>query len=195
MPRTQLRSQLRPQLRTPLREQPVPAGPAGRRPALVGPPAGRRDTTRPGMRAAELSGAREVRGGGCAEVGGTRWAGVSPVGGRGGRAPLRPGVAVAELRPDAPVRLTRRGRRVVAGLSVAIGLTVAAGTAVVASAHGQPFELAGATTVVVQPGDTLWEIARTAEPDEDTRAVVDAIVDLNHLGGGEIMAGQVLQLP
>jgi hypothetical protein len=94
-----------------------------------------------------------------------------------------------------PLRLTQRGRRVVAGLSVAIGLTIAAVTVTVVQVSGGGLELAGSSTVVVQPGDTLWSIALTSAPDKDPRGVVDAIVDLNDLGGVGLVPGQVLELP
>ena len=163
-------------------------GPAGRRaggaprgpqPASPGP--ARRDPRRPGARVRRADGA------------------VATVRARGARTcrtgPAGLAAPVDELGVPAPMRLTRRGRRVVAGVSVAIGLSVAAVTAVVVTAAGQPFDLAGSSTVVVQPGDTLWGIAREVAPQDDPRAVVDAIEDLNGLHDGELMAGQVLRLP
>ena len=167
-------------------------GPGGRRGA--GPPRGpqpaspgpaRRDARRPGARTARPDGGAA--------------AACSRGGARGGRScrpgPWRPVEQVPGTGAVAPLRLTRRGRRVVAGVSVAIGLSVAAATAVVVTAAGQPFDLAGSSTVVVQPGDTLWVIARQVAPQDDPRAVVDEIEDLNGLHGGELMAGQVLRLP
>jgi Tfp pilus assembly protein FimV len=97
----------------------------------------------------------------------------------------------------APIRLTERGRRVVAGLSIAIGLSIAAATVVTVQlgAPGHGLELAGSSTVVVQPGDTLWSLAEELAPEEDPRAVVDAIVDLNGLEDVDLLPGAVLQLP
>ena len=51
------------------------------------------------------------------------------------------------------------------------------------------------TTVVVQPGDTLWAIATAHYPDADPRERVDAIEQLNGLAGPQIEAGEVLRLP
>ena len=51
------------------------------------------------------------------------------------------------------------------------------------------------TTVVVQPGDTLWAIATAHYPDADPRERVDAIEQLNGLSGPQIEAGEVLRLP
>jgi Tfp pilus assembly protein FimV len=84
---------------------------------------------------------------------------------------------------------------VVAGLSMAIGLSIAAVTVAVEVAHGGGLRLAGSATVIVQPGDTLWSLAQRAAPEEDPRAVVDAIVDLNDLAGAELLPGQELHLP
>jgi Tfp pilus assembly protein FimV len=93
------------------------------------------------------------------------------------------------------VRLTRRGRRVVAGLSIAIGVLVGVVTVSVELGGDGGLELAGSSTVVVQPGDTLWSLAQDLAPHEDPRAVVDAIVDLNDLDGVGLVPGQVLRLP
>jgi nucleoid-associated protein YgaU len=167
----------------------MPARPevgAGRGPQASAPATGRRDPVRPGARPARLdgiAGARPVRGGCSPEVA------VRPVAGVG-RAPR---VAVT---PRSPLRLTRRGRRVVAGLSIAIGLTIAAVTAAVELTGGDGgLQLAGSSSVVVEPGDTLWSLAQALAPEEDPRAVVDAIVDLNELDGVALVPGQVLQLP
>lgn len=48
--------------------------------------------------------------------------------------------------------------------------------------------------IIVQPGDTLWSIARVQVPDEDPRDVVGAIRDLNSLGTANIYPGQILTL-
>jgi LysM repeat protein len=53
-----------------------------------------------------------------------------------------------------------------------------------------------ATTVVVQPGQTLWDIAQSVAPHEDPREVIASIVDLNALSDpGAIRAGQPLYVP
>jgi LysM repeat protein len=50
--------------------------------------------------------------------------------------------------------------------------------------------------VVVERGDTVWSIAdRLTGPDQDVRAVVDAIEVLNDLEGAVVVPGQVLRLP
>jgi hypothetical protein len=94
------------------------------------------------------------------------------------------------------VRLTRRGRRVVAALSVATGIGIALLTAgsIVGEEH-DGLQLVGDSSVVVRSGDTLWSIAVSVAPEEDTRAVVDALVEVNDLDGVGLVPGQVLQLP
>ena len=98
----------------------------------------------------------------------------------------------------APLRLTRRGRRAVLGLVVAGGLGLAALAGPVVFG-GQPADgglaLAGESSVVVAPGDTLWSIAGTIAPDADPRGVVDALRSLNDLDGVALVPGQVLQVP
>ncbi len=107
--------------------------------------------------------------------------------------------ARVETAPLPPLRLTRRGRRVVAGLVVAGGFGLAAlvGPAVLGggSAGGAGLALAGESSVVVQPGDTLWSIAADIAPGHDPRGVVDALQATNHLVGSALIPGQVLLVP
>jgi Tfp pilus assembly protein FimV len=105
------------------------------------------------------------------------------------------GRAAGARRPAPPLRLTRRGRRLVAGLSVATGLGVAVLGVAVADGGSGGLQLAGDSSVVVRSGDTLWSIAADAAPEEDVRAVVDAIIAVNDLPGVGLVPGQVLQLP
>ena len=51
------------------------------------------------------------------------------------------------------------------------------------------------STVVVQPGDTLWGIAVVRYPGDDVRVRIDEIERLNGLHGPQIEVGEVLQLP
>ena len=51
------------------------------------------------------------------------------------------------------------------------------------------------TTVVVQPGDTLWSIATQHYPGDDVRVRVDDIEQANGLQGPAIEVGQALKLP
>lgn len=93
------------------------------------------------------------------------------------------------------VRLTRRGRALllltVAGL---LFLAVSAGRA--ASQAATVTEI-GPTLqqTVVQPGDTLWSVARRVAPDNDPRDVIAQIQRINNLHGSGLRVGQQLLLP
>jgi LysM repeat protein len=53
----------------------------------------------------------------------------------------------------------------------------------------------GFTTVVVQPGDTLWTIASEHYPADDVRVRVQDIEEANGLSGPIIEVGRTLRLP
>ena len=112
----------------------------------------------------------------------------------------RPGVA----RPARTrVRLTRRGRIVVAGLITASMVLVAAlawlaGTAKAdAAGSGVPSSAVyhSLRSVIVLPGQSLWSIATRYEPGSDPRNVIQEIIDLNALSGTSVQPGQHLWLP
>jgi LysM domain len=93
-----------------------------------------------------------------------------------------------------PVRLTRRGRVVARVLAVV--LVVAVFLLVVPGlARGVgPDRPAPRVTYVVEPGDTLWSIARRVAPGRDPRPVVDGLIEANDVRGG-LRAGQELSIP
>jgi hypothetical protein len=101
------------------------------------------------------------------------------------------------------VRLTRRGRIVVAGLITASMLLVAAlawlaGTARADAAGGGVPSSAvyhSLRSVVVLPGQSLWSIATQYEPGSDPRNVIQEIIDLNALSGTSVQPGEHLWLP
>lgn len=101
--------------------------------------------------------------------------------------------------PGTRLRLTVRGRRVLATLAalpaiIALSIAAVSGGAALASRDsGAP---AGTfTTVTVGVGDSLWSIAQEVAPAADPRDVVDAIVRLNALPGATVTAGQRLSVP
>ena len=49
--------------------------------------------------------------------------------------------------------------------------------------------------VIVRPGQSLWSVAESADPGQDTRAVIQQIIDLNSLNGDTVLAGQQLWVP
>jgi len=104
-------------------------------------------------------------------------------------------------RPGA-VRLTRRGRRVVAVLAMLLVIAgamliwmTAAGSVQASSSGGGASPYRGMTQVVVRPGQTLWSIAAAAEPSANTWGVVQQIIEVNALNGGTVRAGQQLWVP
>ncbi|WP_158581683.1 LysM peptidoglycan-binding domain-containing protein [Actinomadura spongiicola] len=100
----------------------------------------------------------------------------------------------------APIRLTRRGRAVVicfAATVTLVSLWLNVGPGALAGGRDSRDTPSRATrTVVVEPGDTLWDFAADADPDTDPRLVVQRIIDLNGLGGDPtVVPGQELRLP
>lgn len=97
------------------------------------------------------------------------------------------------------LRLTMRGRRLLAGLAalpavVAIAVAmVSGGTALATRDAGAP--VGSFETVTVSQGDSLWSIAEEVAPQADPRDVIDAIVRLNALDGVTVQAGQSLAVP
>jgi nucleoid-associated protein YgaU len=63
------------------------------------------------------------------------------------------------------------------------------------AADGGGLRMAGVTSVVVQPGDTLWSIASPVAGDGDVRATVAEIRRLNGLSSAGLVPGQTLRLP
>lgn len=106
--------------------------------------------------------------------------------------------AVLGAAPATRLRLTRRGRRVLAFLAsvpaiVALSIAIISGGGALAtsdSGAGAAFE-----TVTVMPGDTLWSIAESVAPQADPRDVVDAIMRLNALPSGSLDAGETIAIP
>jgi hypothetical protein len=102
----------------------------------------------------------------------------------------------------APLRLTRRGRAVVATLVVTVIATVglviamaAAGGAQAASPGAPGASHQGMREIVVRSGQTLWSIASAAEPTADPRLVVQQIMAANGMSTADVAAGQLLWVP
>jgi LysM repeat protein len=85
------------------------------------------------------------------------------------------------------------GARSFGRLVVVLGLTIAATVGLAVVAHGGSAQVD--STVVVQPGDTLWSIASARYPSDDVRVRVDDIERANGLRSPVIEVGQTLQLP
>jgi nucleoid-associated protein YgaU len=85
------------------------------------------------------------------------------------------------------------GYRSVRRLLAAVAAVSLFGIGLALGAHGSTSP--GYTTIVVQPGDTLWSIASTRYPADDVRVRVDDIEQANGLAGPTIQVGQTLRLP
>jgi len=101
--------------------------------------------------------------------------------------------------PAPPLRLTRRGRVVVtvaAALLVSVISLLAAGVAQATNDGPSPRAARqNLVQVIVRPGQSLWSVAESADPGQDTRAVIQQIIDLNSLNGDTVFAGQQLWVP
>jgi nucleoid-associated protein YgaU len=125
------------------------------------------------------------------------------------RVPSQPALAKAAARrapgPVAPgrVRLTRRGRRVLAGFAIVLAMAVISlvwigvASGAQASSHhgGAGSAYRGLTRVVVRPGQTLWSIAARAEPTADPRAVIQQIMEVNAISSPDVQPGELLWVP
>ncbi|MFI7496848.1 LysM peptidoglycan-binding domain-containing protein [Kocuria sp. M4R2S49] len=104
-------------------------------------------------------------------------------------------------RSRTPLTLTRRGRLVFLGLPVLAGSAALVVLAVIflvpstATATSEPVLGSGTEQTTVFPGQSLWELAVTADPDRDPREVMDEIVELNDLDSSVLVAGQLLEVP
>jgi nucleoid-associated protein YgaU len=99
---------------------------------------------------------------------------------------------------QAPVAFWRR--RLMAGalalvvlLLALAGVRSAAGALGIVPASGSERAPASTATYVVQPGDTVWKIARRIQPQGEVRPLVDRIVKAN--GGAAVQIGDRLEVP
>lgn len=101
----------------------------------------------------------------------------------------------ATSRRGTGLRLTRRGRLVVVVLVTLLAvaaLLVGHGTV---DASTTPGGSAALRTVVVEPGETLWQISHRVAPHADPRDTVLRIEELNALAGPVVRPGQQLLVP
>jgi nucleoid-associated protein YgaU len=93
-----------------------------------------------------------------------------------------------------PLRSTRRaGTRHVGRVAAVLAMAAGVSFCLAVVAHGGTAPVV--TTLVVQPGDTIWSIAAARYPSDDIRARVDDIERANGLNGPQIEAGETLRLP
>ena len=118
--------------------------------------------------------------------------------GRPARSPAARPPHARGLPASTPLRLTRRGRVVAALAAVLLLAALSLVIAASAQATNHPVSHTGRQNlaqVVVQPGQSLWSVAENADPDADTRVVIQQIIELNGLTGSVVFAGQRLWVP
>jgi hypothetical protein len=100
-------------------------------------------------------------------------------------------VEVVAPRPST-VRLTRRGRLVVLGVSLAavLGVGFVAATGSLADEKPEPTRV-----VTVQPGQTLWDLAASVSHGGDVRSTMSHLEAINHLDSTTLQVGQTLRVP
>ncbi len=91
------------------------------------------------------------------------------------------------------VRLTRRARLLVLLVVAAAVVVLGPWRAIASAPEGAAPQ--GWSTVMVQPGDTLWTLAERVDPAGDPRVVVAQIKQANALSSSSITPGQVLAIP
>lgn len=92
------------------------------------------------------------------------------------------------------VRLTRRGRAVVVVLALAVLAAVGLLGASISGAAPRGGSVP-TRTVVIHPGDTLWDLASTAAHGGSVLEMEQRIKDLNGLDSGMLITGQILRIP
>lgn len=95
--------------------------------------------------------------------------------------------------PAPSVRLTRRARLIVLLVITAAVVVLGPWRAIASAPEGVVPQ--GWSTVVVQPGDTLWTLAERIDPAGDPRVIVADIKQANSLANSAIAPGQVLTVP
>ena len=102
-----------------------------------------------------------------------------------------------------PLSLTRRGRLVLLGIPALLtAVALLAGLLIIVSsalnqAQADTSSVPGveAATVEVGPGDTLWSVAHASDSEDDVRAVMAQIAELNSLEDSALQPGERLYVP
>ncbi|MEX2441888.1 MAG: LysM peptidoglycan-binding domain-containing protein [Pontimonas sp.] len=94
---------------------------------------------------------------------------------------------------SAPLRITRRGRVVLAGL---VALPVLVLSLLFATPGAQAgAEDGGVELYTVLSGESLWDIAEDISPNQDPRIVIDRLLRANGLNSAGLQPGQQLVIP
>lgn len=98
--------------------------------------------------------------------------------------------------PQPALRLTRRGRVLLVLLAAVLLLVVFSLGRASSGASSSSAARVARRAVVVQRGETLWQVARRIAPDTDPRITVERIIELNGLDrAGLVRPGQQIVLP
>ena len=90
------------------------------------------------------------------------------------------------------MRLTKKGKRCLLFVLIAILLTVVTALSIGASASDEDREY---ISHIVQPEDTLWELAEEYGPEGDIRKTIYDIKRLNQLDSSELIVGTRILIP
>lgn len=96
------------------------------------------------------------------------------------------------------LRMTRRGRLVLAALITLLCGAVLFAVAVLTADRAQASSAqpdVSFSYVVVEPGQTLWALASDLDPNADPREVIDEVVSLNQLQSSELRTGDRIAIP
>jgi hypothetical protein len=111
-------------------------------------------------------------------------------------------VAASQQTGIGPLRLTRRGRVVLTGLTallvtvVMVVLGIGTGTAQATStAPARGGADPNLVRVTVGPGENLWWVAEKADPGADPRDIIQEVVSLNRLADATVYPGEELWVP
>lgn len=102
-----------------------------------------------------------------------------------------------QIRTEAKYRRRRAAVAAVLGGTLfmgglAVGALSDTGAPAIGSGSAEAPEPIARSTYVVQPGDTLWTIARRIQPTGDVRPLVDRLADAH--GGGALQVGDRITL-
>lgn len=105
------------------------------------------------------------------------------------------GSAVGSAPVVTRLRLTRRGRAVIAAL-VSLPLVIALVSMAINGGGATATSTGGAIeTVTVEAGESLWSVAAAIAPASSTADVVADLIAVNELTSAELLPGQVLVVP
>src|SRR3712207_2430020 len=104
------------------------------------------------------------------------------------------------VRYPSPMTRTRvrprvRRRRLAVALTLTLVASAWAGPLARAVSRPPSRELVATSTYVVEPGDSLWSIAKELAPGADPRPVVDVLAEANDASDGHLVPGEVLVVP